>query len=519
MKFLAATVAAAMSWQMAAGAETFRRANGNEPDTLDPQKYELVSENNILRDLFEGLTSTDVDMRIVPGQAERWDVSEDGMTWTFHLREGLKWSDGEPVTAGDFVAGMQRAVDPRTAAKMPDIAYKIENARRILDGEMAPDMLGVSAPDDRTVVVRVSATSPLIDDIMASTLLVPVPRHVVARHGDAWVRPGNMVSNGPYKLELWSPSSEVRIVRNPHYREADAVTLDRVSFIPSDDQEAALKRFRARELDFIAAIPALKIAWAEGVMPEAVKKTAVNQVRYLEVNHAREKLQDVRVRRALALTIERSIIAERLMGGGGTPAYGFVPRAIEGYEGSTFDFADRTRAERLAEARALLAEAGYGPGNPLQIDLRVMNETWAKTVASAIVSMWGEAGIRANVAMAEARVHYAAIDQGDYELALSGWFGSDDPETFMWLFLTGGGLNESKYSSAAFDAASAAAETTMDIAGRYAGFAAAERILMDDVAMIPVFWTIQASLLSPSVEGWAPTPRGFPRSRWAAFGR
>lgn len=519
MKQFAAALAVALALQTTAAAETFRRANGNEPDTLDPQKYELLSENNILRDLFEGLASTDENMRIVPGQAERWDVSEDGMTWTFHLREGLEWSDGEPVTAADFVAGMQRAVDPRTAAKMPDIAYKIENARRILDGEMTPDQLGVSAPDDRTVVVRVSAPSPLIDDIMAATLLVPVPRHVIARHGDAWVRPGNMVSNGPYMLELWAPSTEVRIVKNPRYREADAVRLAHVSFIPSDDQEAALKRFRANELDFVAAIPALKIAWAKSELPEAVKTTGVNQVRYLEINHTREKLQDVRVRRALALAIERSIIAERLMGGGGVPAYGFVPRAIEGYEGSTFDFAGKPRSERVAEAKALLAEAGYGPRNPLRVDLRVMNETWAKTVASAIVSMWGEAGIRANVAMAEARVHYAAIDQGDYELALSGWFGSDDPETFMWLFLTGGGLNESKYSSAAFDTASQAAEVTMDMGERYAGFAAAERILMDDVAMIPVFWTIQASLLSPAVDAWSPTPRGFPRSRWGAFGR
>ncbi len=225
------------------------------------------------------------------------------------------------------------------------------------------------------------------------------------------------------------------------------------------------------------------------------------------------------MRRALALTIEREIIAERLMGGGGAAAYGLVPRAIEGYGGATFDFVGRPRADRLAEARALLAAAGYGPDTPLEVDLRVAGETWTKTVASAIVSMWGEAGIKASVTIAEARVHYAAINHGDFELGLSVLFGSDDPETFMWLFLTGGGLNESKYSSAAFDAASAAAETTMDIGARYAGFARAEKILMDDVALIPVFWTIQASLVAPGIDGWTPTPRGFPRSRWASFGR
>ncbi len=519
MKRLSAIAAIVIFANAAEAAETFRRANGNEPDTLDPQKYELLSENNILRDLFEGLTSTDAQMRIVPGQAESWEVSGDGLVWTFHLREGLKWSDGEAVTAADFVAGMQRAVDPATAAKMPDIAYKIENARRILDGQMAPETLGVSAPDARTVVVRITERSPLIPTIMAATLLAPVPRHAIARYGDDWVKPGNMVSNGPYALELWSPSTEVRISRNPYYREADEVNVERASFFPSDDQEAALKRFRAKELDFVAAIPALKIAWAKKELPDAVRITAVNQVRYLEFNHRAGKLQDVRVRRALAMTIEREIIAERLMGGGGIAAYGFVPRAIEGYAGAAFDFAGKSRAARLAEARTLLAEAGYGPDHPLEVSFRVMGDAWAKTVSSAIVSMWGEAGVKATVETAEARVHFAAIDQGDFEIALSGWFGGDDPETFMWLFLSGGALNESGYSSAAFDAASAEAETTMDMGARYARFADAEKMLLDDVAMAPVFWTVQASLVAPEIGNWGPTPRGFPRTRWASFGR
>ena len=502
-----------------ASAEPFRRANGNEPDTLDPQKYELVSENNILRDLFEGLASTDADMRIVPGQAESWSVSDDGLIWTFILREGLKWSDGVPITAADFVSGMQRAVDPATAAKMPDLTYKIENARRILDGEMTPEMLGVSAPDERTVIIRLISPSPLIPQIVASSLLVPVPRHVLETFGDDWVKPGNMVTNGPYTLSKWEPSTEVRIVRNPHYREAEKVAIEEVSFFPSDDLEMALKRFRAQEIDFVGIIPALKIPWAKDELPDALTLTPVNQVRYIEINHTLDKLKDPRVRRALALTVDREVITDKLMPGAGIAAYGFVPRAIEGYTGATFDFAHKRQAERVAEAKALLAEAGYGPSNPLTIDLRITSESWVKPVAAAITSMWQAAGIKATVNMAEAKVHYAAIDQGDYELAISGWFGADDPETFMWLYLTGGGLNESKYSSAAFDAADAAAETTMDLVQRYEAFAKAERILMDDVAMIPLFWTVQAGLVAPKIDGYRPTPRGFPRSRWASFGR
>ena len=499
--------------------DAFRRANGNEPDTLDPQKYELASEGVILRDMFEGLTSTDADNRIVPGQAESWDVSDDGLTWTFHLREGLKWSDGAPLTAGDFIAGMQREVDPATAAKMPDMSYKILNAREILEGRMVPADLGVSALDDRTVVIKVTSRSPLIPLIIGHTVLSPIPRHVIAKVGDAWVKPENMVTNGPYTLAAWEPSTEIRLKKNPNYREADQVTIEEVVFFPSDDQEMAMKRFRAGEIDLVNNIPAQKIAWAKAEVPDALMLTPINQRRYLEFNHALDKLKDVRVRKALALAIDRGTIAGKLMNGAVLAATGYIPSAIEGYTGATFDFEGQSQAQRIAAAKALLADAGYGPGNPLTIELRTMSDSWAKPVASAIVAMWAQAGIKAQVLAAEGKVHYAALGQGQFEVAISGWFGSEDPETFMWLFQSGGGLNKSHYSNPAFDAATAEAETTMELPTRYARYAAAEKLLLDDVGLVPIFWTVQASLIAPRIQNFHPTPRGLLRSRWASFGR
>lgn len=506
-------VAAALAG--AATADTFRRANGNDPDTLDPQKYELLSEGIILRDLFEGLTTQDADNRIVPGQAESWTASPDGLTWTFTLREGLVWSDGAPLTAEDFVAGMRRAADPKTGAKIPEVTYKLKNARAILAGTMPVEALGVAAPDARTVVLTLEAPSPLIPTILAHAVLAPVPRHVIAAHGEDWIKPGLMVTNGPYVLASWEPSDKVRIVKNPRFRDAASVAMDEVVFFPSDDMEMALKRFRAGELDLVPQLPPTKIAWARKEAAEALALTPVAQLRYLEINHTLAKFQDVRVRRALALAIDRETIAGPISGGSVIAAYGIVPRTLEGYEGALFDFAGTAQAERAAAAKALLAEAGYGPDNPLTLELRVMSDAWAKPLSAAIVSMWGKAGIKASVLAAEAKVHYAAVGEGQFEVALSGWFGGDDPETFMWLFQTGGGLNESGYSNAAFDAASARAETAMELGERYRLFAEAERMLLEDVATVPLFWTIQASLISPRIDGFKPTPRGLPRSRYA----
>lgn len=521
MRFSGRTLIAALMLAGGAAASdgVLDRANGNEPDTLDPQKYELVSENNILRDLFEGLTTQGPDNRIVPGQAESWSSSDDGTVWTFKLREGLKWSDGTPLTAADFVAGARRIADPKTGAKMPDGIFKVVNGRDILEGRKPVEELGVTAPDDRTVVITLVHRSPLVPDMVATTPFSPIPRHVYDRVGETWVKPGNMVTNGAYVLTAWDPATQVRARKNPHYRSADTVAIEEVVWYPSDDQEMALKRFRAREIDFVPSVPATKIPWAKAEMPDALQLSPVVQIRYLEINHTRELMQDVRVRRALALAIDREIITEKLMYGAAVPAYGFTPRAIEGYTGVEFDFKGRDRAERLEEAKRLLAEAGYGPDNPFTIELRTMSDSWARPVAVAIIDMWRAAGIKATLKAEEGKTHFNALDSGDYDIAISGWFGTDDPETFMWLYQEGGGINESKYANPAFDAVRMDAEQTMDKAARYARFADAERILLEDAATIPIFWTIQPVLVAPEVKGFGATPRGITRSRYGSFGR
>jgi len=512
---LAAVVAAAVCPALAD--DVLRRANGNEPGTLDPQKYQLVSEDTIIRDLFEGLTTEGPNNEILPGQAETWGVSPDGMVWTFHLRQGLVWSDGVAVTAEDFVAGARRLVDPATAAGIPDWGLKLSNARAILAGTMAPETLGIAAPDERTVVVTLAEPSPLIPYFFSQTPLMPVPRHVLAAAGKAWTAPGTMVTNGPYVLTEWLPYELVRIDRNPRFHEAESVSIPTVEFYNSDDQEAALRQFRAGEIDFIPQLPPGKLDWARGAYSRQLDMTPICQLRYLSINRRRPFLDDIRVRRALTLAVDRETVATKLMHGGAAAAAGLIPACIAGYKGAVFDFANMAYAGRVAEARRLLAEAGYGAGHPLTVDLRVISESWARPIGSAVAAMWQAAGIDVTIRSEEARVHYAATKAGDYDIALSAWFTNADPEQFFWLFQTGGGINDDHYSNAEVDRLSHLGERAMDLGERYRLFAEAEQLLLDDVGTIPLFWTVQGTLTSDRVQGLKLLPDNSTRSRYAVL--
>jgi oligopeptide transport system substrate-binding protein len=515
MRRLTAFAAALLLAGTALAETTLRRANGNEPSTLDPQKYELIAESNILREVFEGLTTQDADNNIIPGQAESWTMSPDGLVWTFKLREGIVWSDGMPVTAEDFVAGARRLVDPKTASQIPDIAFAFKNAREIVAGKVPPEELGYRALDERTVEITLEKPSPLVPLLVAAPGLSPLPRHLYEKEGDGWTRAGVIVSNGAYILAEWNPQDNVKIVKNPLHYDAASVRVDAVRYYPTDDAEAALKRFRAGEVDFVPAIPASSVEQARDEMADAYVTTPLNQIRYFEVNHRIDRLKDRRVRRALAMAIDREAITANLLKGTGAPAYGFVPRSIEGYTGAVFDFKDSPLADRIESARLLLEAAGYSQTNPLPIKLRCLADTWARPLCINVNDTWTSIGVAVQLEIQEAKTHYQAVDVGDFDISISGWCCDSDPETFLWLFQKGGGINESGYANDVFDAARAKAEATLEMTERFANFAEAERILLDDVGTIPVFWTIQSALIAPRVKGFKITPRGTTRARYA----
>lgn len=496
------------------------RGNIAEPDTLDPQKYSLAYEAEIMRDLFEGLTALDAQAEIVPGAAERWTISDDGLVFTFFLRNGLQWSDGTSLTAEDFAAGIRRALDPATAAQYANLAYKIRNAEAVNKGALPLSDLGVRAIDEKTVEITLEKPSPIILRILAVPLLFPVPRHVIETEGDNWIRAGTIVSNGPFTLADWRPNDYVRIVKNPRFHAADSVKLDEVYFYPTDDDAAALKRFRAGEIDLNMRFSPGDYEWLKANMPESAHIMPSSWFSYLVLNSEKPPFGDVRVRRALAMAIDREALTGRILKTGEVPAWSFVPTSITGYEGASFDFRDKPVSELQAEARRLLAEAGFDEANPLRFKFNHRAGTANKRVAVALADMWAQIGVKADLVATEVKTHYSLLREHDFEVADAGWSSPPDPEYFIYLLLTASTeTNYGSYSNPRYDAMAAEAEIILDTPTRYAAYKAVEQVGLDDAAMIPLFFNVSRNLVAPYVKGFEPNVEDNHPSRWITLER
>lgn len=497
---------AALALLAAAHAVTLTRGNGAEPDTLDPHRFALDLETRIFADLFEGLVMDDAKGDIIPGIAERWDISADGTVYTFHLREGLVWSDGVALTADDVVAGFRRGFDPKTAGSLVDLAFMIKNAAPVAHGEIPVDQLGVRAIDPRTVEVTLEAPSAVFLLVMTSfPPAYPLPRHLYDKVGDGWARPGVMVSNGPYTLAEWTPQERVRLVKNPRFREAASVQIDEVLYLPTVDPAAALKQFRAGELDTNDGFPATQYDWLKQNMPAETRVDPSAVTSFLAVNTSVKPFDDARVRRAISLAIDRETMAVKILATGQTAAYGLFPVMTPGWQQAPgIDFSATPLAERQAEARRLLAEAGFDDGNPLSFALDYRGSETNKRVVVAIAAMLGAVGVKAELQANEVKSHYSKLREGDFAVADGGWQGLPDPEFFYQLLTTGSEYNYDRWSNAAYDRLTKEAVGTVDAARRLALFAEAEQIALADTAIIPLFYGVNRALVQPWVKGWEP---------------
>ncbi len=514
LRLIAGAMAASLALATAASAATLHRGNQAEPDTLDPPKYSLVVEVNILNDLFDGLVIPDARAEPTPGAAERWEMSEDGTIYTFHLREGLKWSDGAPLTAEDFAAGIRRAADPATGAQLIDLAYTVKNARAVVAGEKPIEELGVRAIDELTLEITLEAPdAAFIRLISGYALFFPLPRHIYAEHGERWARAGVMVSNGPYVLAEWTPTSQVRLTKNPHYWNAANVAIDEVIFYPTTDVSAALSRFRSGALDMNLDFPISQYEWLKRNMPDETSVTPASVVTFLTVNHRNPKFADARVRRALSLAIDRDMLTERVLATGQTVAYGVIPKVVKGYtQPPENDFSAMRMDKRLTEARRLLAEAGYGPGSPLEFRLDYRAGDANRKAIVAVASMLQRVGVKANLQSNEVKVHYARLRQNDFEVADAGWQGTPDPAFFSLLLQTGSDSNYGGWSNAEFDRLTREAAVEVDPEKRMQMFQEADRIAMADTALIPMFYTAHRALVQKWVKGFEGNPTNTHRS-------
>lgn len=501
--------------------QVLHRGNAAEPGTLDPHKASGTWENNILGDLFLGLTTEAADGSIIPGAAESWTVSDDGKTYTFKLRAGATWSDGEPVTADDFVYGLQRILNPAFAAEYAWILYVIENAEAVNNGT-EPDVtkIGARAVDANTLEIKLAAPAPYFIAQLTHYTAFPVPQHSIEKLGDDWLKAGNMVSNGAYTLAEWVPNSHIRAVKNPNFYDAANVQIDSVYYYPTEDQEAALQRFRAGELDTVDDFASESIDLLRKELPDETRISPYLGIYYYVFNTKQDAFNDVRVRQALSLAINREAITDQVLKTGEIAAYSFVPPGTENYAGPSYvSWKDTPYAERVEQAKALLAEAGYGPDKPLKFQLRYNTSANHERIAIAAQAMWKSIGVEAELFNSETAVHYNDLEAGIFDVARAAWIADyNDAQTFLGLLETrAGAQNYGRYSNAEYDALMEKASGLADLEERGQLMAEAEAIAMEEQPVAPIYYYVSKDLVSKRVDGWVDNVFNIHRSRWISL--
>lgn len=480
--------------------------NGTEVASLDPHKVEGVPESSIILNLLEGLVSNDNYGHLVPGVAERWE-SKEGKVWTFWLRDDARWSNGEPVTAQDFVYSWQRLVDPDTAS--PYASYvqyaHIENVDDIIDGKKPASTLGVKALDDRRLQVTLSEPVPYLLAMLAHTPMKPVNRKVVESFGEQWTRPEHYVGNGAYTLSNWVVNEKIVLKRNPNYWNNSKTVIEQGTFLPIASEVSDVNRFRSGEIDITnSAIPPDLFPMLKQQLGQQVRVSPFLCTFYYEINNQRAPFTDVRVRTALKLTLDRDIIAEKIMGQGQIPAYGFTPPFTEGASLTPPAWSGLTQTERNAKAKALLAEAGYSADKPLKFTLLYNTSDQNKKQAIAAASMWKKnLGADVSLQNQEWKTLLTARHNGEYDVVRATWCSDyNEPSTFLNMLLSDSSTNTAFYKSPAFDALIAQSLTTEDNQARAAIYQQAETQLDNDSAIIPVYYRVSVRLVKPWVGGY-----------------
>ena len=504
---LAAAAAGLLATSAAQAEHVLRRANEAEPESLDPQKTTGLYESNVEHDLFIGLLTLDPEMKPVGGIAERWEASADKTVWTFHLRHDAKWSNGDPVVAEDFLYSFRRLVDPKTAASQTEQIRDVVNAEEIIAGkEKDLTRLGVAAPDAHTVVITLKQPQIMLPMLLTDTDMVPLNRKAVEGNGD-WTRPGKIITNGPFTLADWTPNSEIVLKKNPDYFDAAKVALDGVRWVMSDNLDTGFKRFRAGEID-VARVPRTQIKWARENLSAVLHAGDVfgqNALLYDMKNGP--FVGHPKLREALSLAVDRDLIVTKIIPDGQKAAYSVVPPSISDYVVPMYEWKDKPMAERLARAKQLLSEEGYGPDHPFKFEITYTTNDQTRTMVLAIAAMWKPLGVEVTLQNQEWQVYESTMRQKTYAMGpLGGIVTYDDAMQFLEPYASSStDQNTIGYSSPAYDKLLAAAAVATDLKSRADLMQQAEQIILADYAEIPLYyWTVNM-LVAPKVGGWRDT--------------
>lgn len=519
MRFLTLVLSTALSVLSvtAHGQAILTRGNHQDPASLDPHRISTVYEHNIILDLFEGLTASDAHGKPAPAVAQDWRVSDDGLTWTFKLRPDLTWSDGTPLTAADVVYSFQRLMTPATASQYPYLFYGVVNGAAVNRGAAGVESLGVAAPTPDQVTLQLTSPVPYLPELLSNGFAAIVPRHVIEEHGDKWTQPGVMVSNGAFALKEWRPQDRVDLTRNTRFREADKVALDAVIYLPTEDQSAALARFRSGGLDTSMEFPTARTPWLKENLPNETRIADSLITFYLTFNTEVTALSDVRVRRALSLAIDRTIIAGRVLRAGERAASTFVPPSIAGYTSPIVEVLSSD--QRRTRARLLLSEAGYGPGNPLRLTFSVSSAEDRRRIAAAIAAMWKPLGVEVTLNNTEGKVLFSKLRTGDFEVGYAGWAADvNDAANFLAILQSQASTsNYARYRNPAYDALLAQAAASADLARRAALLAEAEALMLADAPIAPLFHGVSKNLVAARVTGWVDNAKDVHPSRFLSL--
>lgn len=481
------------------------RGNGAEVESLDPHKVSGVPESHIIIDLQEGLVNQDADGNTVPGAAESWET-KDNKTWIFHIRKDAKWSNGDPVTAQDFVYSWRRLVDPATAS--PYSSYlevaTIVNAADIVAGKKKPEELGVKALDDKTLEVQLSEALPYFVAMTVHTSMKPVNQKVVEKWGDNWTSPEHYVGNGAYSLDSWVVNERIVLKRNENYWDNEHTVINKVTYLPIENQVSDMNRFLAGEVDITYEMPNEHFKRLKKEYPDQVQVTPYLCSYYYNFNTERAPFDDVRVRKALSYAVDRDVIANFVVGKGETPAYNFTPLATNGLKVDMPEYSKWTQKERVEKAKELLKEAGFGPDHPLSFNLLYNTSENHKKIAVALTSMWKkELGVNAQLENQEWKTYLDNEHEGNYDVVRAGWCGDyNEASTFLSTLVTGNSNNYPRYSSKEYDQALANALSAPSVDERAENYRKAEAQLAEDMPILPVYHYVNARLVNPKVGGY-----------------
>jgi len=485
--------------------QILRKGNGSQPQTLDPHKGEGVPGSNIQRDLFEGLVLEAANGDLVPGVAQSWSYDKDNLTYTFKIRNNARWSDGSPITAYDCEYGFRRSLDPRTGSKYTAILAPILNAEEVASGKLNPDMLGVKATDKSTLIIQLRSPTPYFLGLLTHATASPMHKASVEKNGDNVAKPGNLISNGAYKLTESVVQSHIKLTRNEFYWDNENTVIDEVIYYPIEDQSSELKRYRADEIDFTYEVPNSQFKWIKANLNDELVIRPWLGIYFYGFNLTKAPFKDnLDLRLALSMAIDREIITSKVTQFGEQPAYAYVPPGIGQYQPQKPDWASWNKEKRLTEALRLYKKSGYSKTNPFEVELRYNTSENHKKIAIAIAAMWKQSlGVKTHLVNEEWKVFLANRRLKKVtQIYRAGWISDyNDPFSFLELLYSKHGINDSGYNNPKYDNFLNQSANMVDEETRLQIMYNAERMILKDQPIMPIYSYVVKRLIKPYLKG------------------